>query len=59
MAKSKNHTAHNQTSKAHRNGMPKPKLNKLRSQKGVYAKLRKNTKFARKHMNSTEEEEEA
>lgn len=35
MAKSKNHTAHNQTYKAHRNGIKKPKTYKKKSQKGV------------------------
>ena len=35
MAKSKNHTAHNQSYKAHRNGIKKPKKNKYHSKKGV------------------------
>lgn len=35
MAKSKNHTAHNQTYKAHRNGIKKPKTFKYKSRKGV------------------------
>jgi large subunit ribosomal protein L29e len=35
MAKSKNHTAHNQSYKAHRNGIKKPKRNKYSSRKGV------------------------
>lgn len=35
MAKSKNHTAHNQSYKAHRNGIKKPKQGKYRSVKGV------------------------
>lgn len=35
MAKSKNHTAHNQSYKAHRNGIKKPKKNKYTSRKGV------------------------
>ncbi len=35
MAKSKNHTAHNQTAKAHRNGLKKPQTNKYKSNKGV------------------------
>lgn len=37
MAKSKNHTAHNQTYKAHRNGIKKPKTYKYKSRKGVRA----------------------
>lgn len=39
MAKSKNHTAHNQTRKAHRNGIKKPKTYKYPSLKGVDAKF--------------------
>ena len=35
MAKSKNHTNHNQNKKAHRNGIKKPKSNKYPSLKGV------------------------
>lgn len=35
MAKSKNHTAHNQNFKAHRNGIKRPKFGKQVSTKGV------------------------
>ncbi len=35
MAKSKNHTAHNQSYKAHRNGIKKVKKQKYSSRKGV------------------------
>jgi large subunit ribosomal protein L29e len=35
MAKSKNHTAHNQTRKAHRNGIKKPATNKYPNLRGV------------------------
>lgn len=35
MAKSKNHTAHNQTYKAHRNGIKKPKRFRKTSMRGV------------------------
>lgn len=35
MAKSKNHTAHNQTYKAHKNGIKKPKNHRKKSLKGV------------------------
>jgi hypothetical protein len=35
MAKSKNHTAHNQSKKAHRNGIKKPQKHKYISTKGV------------------------
>ncbi|CCC67808.1 hypothetical protein NCAS_0A12500 [Naumovozyma castellii] len=46
MAKSKNHTAHNQTKKAHRNGIKKPKTYKYPSLKGVDPKFRRNHKHA-------------
>ena len=45
MAKSKNHTNHNQTYKEHRNGIKKPKTHRKRSSKGVYQKFLKNQKF--------------
>ncbi|MFS8014212.1 putative ribosomal protein L29e [Helianthus anomalus] len=35
MAKSKNHTAHNQSYKAHRNGIKKPRKHRHTSTKGV------------------------
>ena len=35
MAKSKNHTAHNQTYKAHKTGIKKVKVTKYQSTKGV------------------------
>ncbi|TFY80279.1 hypothetical protein EWM64_g3734 [Hericium alpestre] len=46
MAKSKNHTAHNQTRKAHRNGIKRPTVSRTRSLKGVDAKFRRNSRFA-------------
>ncbi|EDR04866.1 60S ribosomal protein L29 [Laccaria bicolor S238N-H82] len=46
MAKSKNHTNHNQSKKAHRNGIKKPKSNRSRSLKGVDAKFRRNARHA-------------
>ncbi|GME71296.1 unnamed protein product [[Candida] boidinii] len=46
MSKSKNHTAHNQTRKAHRNGIKKPKTNRYPSLKGVDAKFRRNHRYA-------------
>ncbi|BFZ60731.1 60S ribosomal protein L29 [Saitoella coloradoensis] len=46
MAKSKNHTNHNQNSKAHRNGIKKPKTNKYPSQKGVDPKFKRNQRYA-------------
>uniref|UniRef100_A0A0R0G9Z5 60S ribosomal protein L29 n=1 Tax=Glycine max TaxID=3847 RepID=A0A0R0G9Z5_SOYBN len=36
MAKSKNHTAHNQSYKAHKNGIKKPKRHRHTSTKGVF-----------------------
>ena len=49
MAKSKNHTAHNQTKKAHRNGIKKPSKQKYPSLKGVDPKFLRNLRFAKKH----------
>jgi len=49
MAKSKNHTARNQTVKNHRNGIKKPKRNRYRSLKGMDPKFLKNLRFAKKH----------
>ncbi|KAL7341031.1 ribosomal L29e protein family-domain-containing protein, partial [Rhodotorula toruloides] len=46
MAKSKNHTNHNQNKKAHRNGIKKPKTNKYPSMKGVDPKFRRNARYA-------------
>ncbi|ETW84235.1 hypothetical protein HETIRDRAFT_458098 [Heterobasidion irregulare TC 32-1] len=46
MAKSKNHTNHNQNKKAHRNGIRKPVAGRTRSLKGVDAKFRRNSRFA-------------
>ncbi|PPQ95489.1 hypothetical protein CVT26_008517 [Gymnopilus dilepis] len=46
MAKSKNHTNHNQNKKAHRNGIKRPQRNRTRSLKGVDAKFRRNARFA-------------
>jgi len=46
MAKSKNHTNHNQNKKAHRNGIKRPHANRTRSLKGVDAKFRRNARHA-------------
>ncbi|KAI8999451.1 ribosomal L29e protein family-domain-containing protein [Gaertneriomyces semiglobifer] len=48
MAKSKNHTNHNQISKAHRNGIRKPKANRHPSLRGVDRKFLRNQRFAKK-----------
>ncbi|ORY79395.1 ribosomal L29e protein family-domain-containing protein [Protomyces lactucae-debilis] len=46
MAKSKNHTNHNQNKKAHRNGIKRPTSNRYPSMKGVDPKFRRNLKYA-------------
>ena len=48
MAKSKNHTNHNQSYKNHRNGIKALPKNKYSSTKGVNAKLLRNQRRARK-----------
>jgi len=55
MAKSKNHTNHNQNYKAHRNGIKKPKSHKYRSLKGMDPKFLRNQKFAKKNNNKVAE----
>jgi len=55
MAKSKNHTNHNQNRKAHRNGIRKPKKERILVKKGCDPKFLKNMKFARKHNKSKAE----
>lgn len=49
MAKSKNHTNHNQNKKNHRNGIKKPRKQTHTSLKGVDPKFLKNQRFAKKH----------
>ncbi|MBA0632410.1 hypothetical protein Godav_001155, partial [Gossypium davidsonii] len=49
MAKSKNHTAHNQSYKAHKNGIKKPKRHRHTSTKGMDPKFLRNLRYARKH----------
>ncbi|OCF61836.1 60S ribosomal protein L29 [Kwoniella mangroviensis CBS 10435] len=46
MAKSKNHTAHNQNKKAHKNGIKRQQTVKYKSLKGVDPKFRRNARFA-------------
>jgi len=53
MSKSKNHTSHNDNSKAHRNGIKKPKKTKYGSLKGVDPKFLKNLRFAKKSNKNT------
>ncbi|OCF33576.1 60S ribosomal protein L29 [Kwoniella heveanensis BCC8398] len=47
MAKSKNHTAHNQNKKAHKNGITKQKTQKYKSMKGVDPKVNIGVDFGR------------
>ncbi|XP_076231816.1 ribosomal protein L29 [Calliopsis andreniformis] len=49
MAKSKNHTNHNQNRKAHRNGIKKPKRYRHESTLGMDSKFLRNQRFAKKH----------
>ncbi|KAI4338551.1 hypothetical protein MLD38_023596 [Melastoma candidum] len=51
MAKSKNHTAHNQSYKAHKNGIKKPRRHRHTSTKGMDPKFLRNQRYARKHNN--------
>ncbi|KAK2187555.1 hypothetical protein NP493_162g06024 [Ridgeia piscesae] len=49
MAKSKNHTAHNQNRKQHRNSIKRPRACRYPSMRGVDPKYLRNTRFAKKH----------
>jgi len=49
MAKSKNHTNHNQGHKNHRNGIKRPKDHKYKSLKGMDPKFLRNQRYAKKH----------
>ncbi|OEL38522.1 60S ribosomal protein L29-2 [Dichanthelium oligosanthes] len=49
MAKSKNHTAHNQSFKAHKNGIKKPKRHRQTSTKGMDPKFLRNLRYSRKN----------
>jgi len=48
MAKSKNHTNHNQSRKNHRNGIKRPASQRYRSLKGVDPKFLRNARYALK-----------
>jgi large subunit ribosomal protein L29e len=48
MAKSKNHTAHNQTVKQHRNGIKKPKRQRYSNTQGMDPKFLRNQRRATK-----------
>ena len=47
MVKQKNHTARNQTYKAHRNGIKRPKKQRFRSTKGMDPKFVRNQRWAK------------
>jgi large subunit ribosomal protein L29e len=49
MAKSKNHTTHNQGHKNHRNGIKRPKRQRYTSTKGMDKKFLRNQKWAKYH----------
>ncbi|RHY29475.1 hypothetical protein DYB32_005108 [Aphanomyces invadans] len=48
MVKQKHHTARNQTFKAHKNGIRKPKNHRYKSTKGLDPKFLRNQRFAKK-----------
>ncbi|CCF72895.1 large subunit ribosomal protein L29e [Babesia microti strain RI] len=48
MAKSKNHTNHNQNHKAHKNGIKKIKITKKISTKGMCPKFLRNQRYCKK-----------
>ncbi|PNW85749.1 hypothetical protein CHLRE_03g207050v5 [Chlamydomonas reinhardtii] len=54
MAKSKNHTGHNQNRKCHRNGIKKPQKNKFPSRKGMDPKFLRNQRYAKRHNKKVE-----
>ncbi|XP_023024569.1 ribosomal protein L29 [Leptinotarsa decemlineata] len=56
MAKSKNHTNHNQNRKAHRNGIKKPKRFRHESTLGMDAKFLRNQRFSKRHNLSTKQQ---
>ncbi|KAG9401017.1 60S ribosomal protein L29 [Aphanomyces cochlioides] len=49
MVKQKHHTARNQTFKAHKNGIRKPKAHRYHSTKGLDPKFLRNQRFAKKY----------
>uniref|UniRef100_A0A182JYM9 60S ribosomal protein L29 n=1 Tax=Anopheles christyi TaxID=43041 RepID=A0A182JYM9_9DIPT len=55
MAKSKNHTNHNQNQKAHKNGIKKPKRKRNESKRGMCQKFLRNLRFSKKGNVSHEE----
>ena len=56
MAKSKNHTNHNQNRKCHRNPTRKPSSKTRIKMKGMDPKFLRNLKFAKKHNVNTNQQ---
>ncbi|GFP95356.1 60S ribosomal protein l29-2 [Phtheirospermum japonicum] len=56
MAKSKNHTAHNQSHKAYRNDIKNPKRQRNTSTKWMDTRFLRNQRYARKHNNKSGED---
>eukprot|EP00981_Chlorochromonas_danica_P003719 scaffold686_cov177-Ochromonas_danica.AAC.3 len=59
MGKRKNHTARNQTNKAHRNGIKKARDYPAKSLKGVDPKFLRNMRFAKKHNKKANKSQES
>merc|ERR1719502_1185711 len=58
MAKSKNHTGHNQIYKNHRNGIKKTRRPRKMSMQGMNCRFVRNQAFAKRGMKCTPEEKE-
>mmetsp|Transcript_25881 Transcript_25881/g.82210 ORF Transcript_25881/g.82210 Transcript_25881/m.82210 type:complete len:103 (-) Transcript_25881:67-375(-) len=58
MAKSKNHTGHNQIYKNHRNGIKKVRRQRKMSMQGMNCRFVRNQAFAKRGMKCTPEERE-
>mmetsp|Transcript_28464 Transcript_28464/g.59674 ORF Transcript_28464/g.59674 Transcript_28464/m.59674 type:complete len:116 (+) Transcript_28464:1-348(+) len=58
MAKSKNHTGHNQIYKNHRNGIKKTRRPRKMSMRGMNCRFVRNQAFAKRGMKCTPEEKE-
>mmetsp|Transcript_30655 Transcript_30655/g.95271 ORF Transcript_30655/g.95271 Transcript_30655/m.95271 type:complete len:103 (+) Transcript_30655:1-309(+) len=58
MAKSKNHTGHNQIYKNHRNGIKKVRKQRKMSMQGMNCRFVRNQAFAKRGMKCTDEEKE-
>mmetsp|Transcript_59418 Transcript_59418/g.168982 ORF Transcript_59418/g.168982 Transcript_59418/m.168982 type:complete len:95 (-) Transcript_59418:54-338(-) len=58
MAKSKNHTGHNQNYKNHRNGIKKTRRPRKMSMEGMNCRFVRNQKYAKRGMKCTPEEKQ-